>query len=227
MDQINKDALLKDLQFIKEAARKNNNIFKFINISEGIKNVALFSGVFIVTFSLIFQWLIEHYGSFQELPNMVKAAVYVFPIISVVGIVFFKIKVFLKLGKKYKNDMNLIMLLKEIYTSTFVIIMIQFIIAIAVLCVFLPISGMSHLIVPILSIVVSLLMVSVMTFFNLKDFLFIIEWLLISGSFSLFVADHVSTPVLTILTFGVGMLILYLSAHVSILREKRDRVGRK
>jgi len=228
MEQLNnKDELLKDLQLIKEAARKNNNIFKFITISEGIKNVALFSGIFIVTFSLVFLWLIDNYGSFQGMPDMVKLSVFVVPLLSVGGIIWFKIKVFLKLAKKYKNDMNLIMLIKEIYTGSFVIIMIQFMLAIGVFCVYLPVAGMSHLIVPVLSIIISLLMISVMTILNLKDFLFTIEWLLISGSISLFIANKISAPILMILTFGAGMLILYLSAQISISREKRDCVGRK
>lgn len=228
MDQFdNKDELLKDLRLIKEAARKNNNILKFIFVSEGIKNIALFLSLVIIAFSLLFLWLISNYGSIKDVPNMAKAAVYVMVGLTLGWLVWLKVNVFLKLAKKYKKEMNLAMLVKDIYTRTFVIITIQFSISIAVIWIFLSVSGIPHLIIPVLSIIISLLMVSLMTTLNLKDFLFTIEWLLISGSFSLFFAETASAPVLLILTFGIGMLILYLSALSSTSREKRDRVGRK
>ncbi len=216
----NKEEMLKDLQFIKEAVRKNSNILKYISVSEGIKNVALLTGLFIIVLSVVLLWIIGDYGSYQELPDTVKSLVYTILILFVVIIAWFKIKSFLKIARKYREDMTILMLLKEVYTKTLLMIMIPFLISIIVFCVYLPINNLSHLIVSILAILISLLMTSFIITLNLKDFMLFSEWLLLSGLLSLFISDSIHPLIILIFTFGFAMLILYLSALVAISREK-------
>ena len=226
MDELkNRDELLKDLQFIKDAAVKNNNILKFISASEGIRYIALLFCLLITFFSLSVQWMLVSYGSFANIPDSIKIIFFILVGLSILCLVWLKINVFLKSARKYKNQISLIMLIKQIYTRTLVIIIIPFSIAIAAICIYFSVSDLSNLIIPVLSILISLLMVSIMAIMNLKDFLTAFDRLLISGSFSFFLADKIGAPILLILTFGVGMLILYISAQISLSREKRDKVG--
>ena len=218
----NRDQLLKDLQMIKEAASKNNNILKYIAVSEGIKNAALLSASIIIGISAILLWKINIYGSYNALPSSIKIGLYVVLVVSVIGIGWFKSNFFLKTARKHKKDINFINMIKEIYTKTLLIIVIPFFMAIAAFCVYFSISELSHLIVPVLAILVSLFMASVLAFLNLKDFLIYFEWLFISGLFTLFIADKMHPLYSLIVTFGIGMFMLYLSARMSILKEKRD-----
>lgn len=221
-DSSNKEQMLKDLRFIKEAVKKNNNILKYISVSEGIKAVALFSGIIIIGLSLIYLWIIDYYGSFNATPEKVKLTAYLLIGLSFVGLIWYKIKVFLKLGRRYKENMTLIMLIKEVYTRTLLMIMIPFLLTIVVFCIYLAIYDLANLIVPVLAILISLLMVAFIVVLNLKNFLLSFGWLLLSGLFSLFIADIVHPLILLILTFGISMIILYLTALISILREKSD-----
>ena len=219
-DLNNKDEMLRDLQFIKEAVKKNNNLLKYISISEGIKNVALFSGIIITVISLIFLWMIGSYGSYQDLPTTVKLSIYFILGLSFIGLVLIKIKVFLKIVRRHRKDMTFVMLMKEVYTRTLLTIMIPFLITIVIFCIYLPISGLTYLIVPILAILISLLMVSFMIVLNCQDFFLSFQWLLISGLFSLFIANIIHPLVILIFTFGIAMFVLYISAQISISKGK-------
>ena len=100
----NKDEMLKDIQFIKEAVRKNNNILKYIFLAEGIKNIALFTGIIIISISLLLLWIIGYYGSYQDLPDKVKIVAYSILGFSLIGLVWLKINVFLKMVRRHRKD---------------------------------------------------------------------------------------------------------------------------
>lgn len=218
----NKDQMLKDLQFIKEAVKKNNNIFKYISLSEGIKTIALFAGIIIISLSLIFLLLIRYYGGYQEIPYIVKSITYIILGASLVWLGWYKIKILLRIARKYRKDITFIKLLREVYTKSMLMIIIPFAITIGVVSIYLSIYNLYHLITPVLAILIALLMAAIIVVLNLKDFMVAFGWLLISGLFSLFIADKVHPLIILIITFGIAMIILYLSTLITILREKSD-----
>lgn len=221
-DSNNKEQMLKDLQFIKEAVKKNNNIFKYISLSEGIKTIALFTGIIIISLSLIFLLLIRYYEGYQEIPFIVKTITYFILGVSLVWLGWYKIKIFLELAKRYRKDITLINLLREVYTRSMLMVLIPFTITICVVIIYLSLFNLVYLITPVLAILVALLMAVIIVILNLKDFLPFFGWLLISGLFSLFIADKVHPLIILIITFGISMIILYLTALISTLREKSD-----
>lgn len=218
----NKDQMLKDLQFIKEAVKKNNNIFKYISLSEGIKTIALFAGIIIISLSLIFLLLIRYYGGYQEIPYIVKTITYIILGASLVWLMWYKIKIFLEMAKRYRKDITLIKLLREVYTRSMLMVLIPFIITICVVIIYLSLFNLVYLITPVLAILIALLTAAIVVILNLKDFLLFFGWLLISGLFSLFIADKVHPLIILIITFGIAMIILYLSTLITISREKSD-----
>jgi hypothetical protein len=217
----NKDEMLRELQFIKEAVKKNSSILKYISLTEGTKTIALATGAAIVVICLTFLLVIEYYGSYQASPPVFKIIIYTVIALSIAGIGWLKSKLFLKLARRHKKDMNLIMLLREVYTRTLLMIMIPILMTIAVLCIYFAIHGLSYLIAPIITILLALLMISIIAVLNIKDFLLCFEWLLISGFISLFIADRVSPLIIVIFTFGIGMFVLYISASIAVSKEKR------
>jgi len=223
----NKEELLKDLQLIREAAIKNNNILKFISVSGGIKNVALYTGIVILVFGLALLWIDSRFGSYQQLPAGIRTLIQILMAVFAAILVWVKINALLRMARKLDKDMTVIKLMKEIYTKTMSIVTLPFIISTAALCVYFSISGMTQLIVPVLSIMVSLLLVSIMTFVYIREFLAAYIWLLLSGSISLFLADRVPMPLILVFTFGLCMFVIYITALRSISREKRDQVGGK
>lgn len=98
MNNLNyRDEMLKDLQFIKEAVKKNNNILRYISISSAVKFVALFTAIIIIGFSLIYLWIIDYYGGYNNTPNQLKLLAYFFIGTSLIVLSWYKIKSFLTL----------------------------------------------------------------------------------------------------------------------------------
>ena len=224
-DVKNRDELLKDLQLIKEAVKRNSSIFKYIPIAQSIKNVALFTGIAIIACSFLLLWINDFYGSYSEIPAVIKIVLYIAVGLSFAGLAYYKIRSILQYLRRYKKDVNLEMLLNEVYTKTFYMSITPLVLTLAVFCVYLPTAGLSHLIIPVVSIIIALMLTTMMVTMNLKEFLLCGEWLFLSGSFSLFISGMASPYVLLILTFGIGMLILYFSILLSSSKEKRDKVG--
>lgn len=73
-----REELLKDLQLIKEAVKKNNSILKSVSLSEGLKSTGLMTGIFIIFISLVLLWLEHNYGSYALIPAAVKTGFYMF-----------------------------------------------------------------------------------------------------------------------------------------------------
>jgi hypothetical protein len=222
----NKDEMLQDLQFIKEAIKKNYSILKYISLNEGIKTVALLTGMIVVAICLVLLWVSNSYGSFIALPRSYKIAAYIVIALSTVGLGCLKSRLFLKIARRHKSDIKLTALARELYTRTLLMIMIPMMMTIAVFSVYFSISGLSHLIAPVIIILLALLMIAMVSVLNLKDFLLSQEWMLLSGFISLFIADKVSPLIIIIFTFGIGMFVLYFSAALAVGREKRGKIGR-
>lgn len=223
-DKKTRNEILEDIRFIKEAL-KNNSILRYIPIYEGIKNVALFSGIFIVVFCLAIIWIADYYGSYRNAPDFIKFAAFVVLGLTLIGLAYLKINTFLRLIRRYKEDISLKMIIKAFHTRTMMMVMTPFLMSFVIFWIYLSISGLSYLIVPVLAILMALYTVSIMVLLNFEGFLLFFVWLLLSGFLTLFIADGISSPVNTIITFGIGMFVQYFSSLKSISRKKRDKIG--
>ncbi len=217
----NREKMLEDLHFIKEAARRNNNILRNINLLQVIRGVALYTGILIFTFSLGLLWAMNYYGSYPSLPSSLNGVVYLLLGLSLIVLGTIKLNMFLRFARSYQKDITLAKLMQEIYTQSVVMIMVPFLMALIVSVIYFSTAGLTQLIVPIITIFIALLLAAFVAILSLKYMLLYVEWLLLSGLFSLFIADKVHPLVILMLTFGVAMIILYLTAVYSSRAEKR------
>lgn len=217
-----REEMLKDLQIIKAAVSKDNNMLKYINLLDAIRGVALYSGILIFVFCVSLLKLMDHYGSYHSLPADIKFVFYIVLGVCVLVIGIVKLRTLLKFARKYHKDISLAKLIREIYTQSFLMITTSFVMALLVLLIYFATADLAYLIVPMIAIIVALLMTAFVAVLNLNEMLIYVEWLLVSGLFSLFIADRINSLVILMLTFGVGMIILYLIALSSSLTEKRE-----
>ena len=220
-----REELLKDLQLIKEAVKKNNSILKSVSLSEGLKSTGLMTGIFIIFISLVLLWLEHNYGSYALIPAAVKTGFYMFVGFCSVGLMINKVVSIVKVLRRYKQDMNVMALFEELYTHKFWMLMAPHVVAMVVFIIYLSVSDLAFLIVPVLAILVALIFINLQSIINIRETLLSGVWMLVSGLLSLFIAYRVNSLILLSLTFGGGMLVLYISVQISTTREKRRKRG--
>ncbi len=220
-----REELLKDLQLIKEAVKKNNSILKSVSLSEGLKSTGLMTGIFIIFISLVLLWLEHNYGSYALIPAAVKTGFYMFVGFCSVGLMINKVVSIVKVLRRYKQDMNVMALFEELYTHKFWMLMAPHVVAMVVFIIYLSVSDLAFLIVPVLAILVALIFINLQSIINIRETLLSGVWMLVSGLLSLFIAYRVNSLILLSLTFGGGMLVLYISVQISTSREKRRKRG--
>ncbi len=220
-----REELLKDLQQIKEAVKKNNSILKSVSLSEGLKSTGLMTGLFIILISTVLLWLEHYYGSYTLIPAAVKIGIYMIIGLCTVGLLINKVVSIIKVLRRYRQDMNVMVLFKELYTRKFWMLMAPHVTAIVVFIIYLSVSELAFLIVPVLAVLVALLFINLQSIMNIKETLLSGAWMLVSGLFSLFIAQLVNSLILLSLTFGVGMIVLYISVQISTSGEKRRKRG--
>ena len=220
-----REELLKDLQLIKEAVKKNNSILKSVSLSEGLKSTGLMTGIFIIFISLVLLWLEHNYGSYALIPAAVKTGFYMFVGFCSVGLMINKVVSIVKVLRRYKQDMNVMALFEELYTHKFWMLMAPHVVAMVVFIIYLSVSDLAFLIVPVLAILVALIFINLQSIINIRETSLSGVWMLVSGLLSLFIAYRVNSLILLSLTFGGGMLVLYISVQISTSREKRRKRG--
>ena len=216
-----REELLKDLQLIKEAVKKNNSILKSVSLSEGLKSTGLMTGIFIIFISLVLLWLEHNYGSYALIPAAVKTGFYMFVGFCSVGLMINKVVSIVKVLRRYKQDMNVMALFEELYTHKFWMLMAPHVVAMVVFIIYLSVSDLAFLIVPVLAILVALIFINLQSIINIRETLLSGVWMLVSGLLSLFIAYRVNSLILLSLTFGGGMLVLYISVQISTSREAK------
>lgn len=218
----NRDEIIKDLQLIKEAAKKNNSFLKKVSLSEGIKLTALLTGLFIFLLGFLVLWLEHRYGGYDQIPDTLKLVFYISLGLISAGLVINKVKGILKALKKYSQDINLVKLVQELYARKVLMTLGPYMLSIIVFIIYFSVSDLTHLIVPFMAILTSLIFLTMHSFINIRGMMGSFLWLLFSGLVSLFFAGSIHSVILLFLTFGVGMIILYGAIQISSKKEKRD-----
>ncbi len=221
----NTEEFIKDLQLIKEAAQKNNSILRKVSLTEGLKYTILLTGVLIIVVCSGILFLENYYGSYDAIPSTLKQVIYVFIGLCTAGLVFKKIRDIMKFLRRYEQEINVIRLFNELYNRKFWPAIYPFITSIIIFTVYFSISGIAHLIVPVMVILISLLFFNIQHVVNMKETVAPSQWILLSGLLSLFFAGKWNTLVILMVTLGIGLIFIFISVQIASSKEKRKQVG--
>ncbi|NLG89166.1 MAG: hypothetical protein GX494_08150 [Clostridiaceae bacterium] len=226
MDEFkNTEELIKDLQFIKEAVKKNNSVLKRVPISEGLKQTALITGILIILISAAIILLECYYGSYSAIPGTVKLILYIVIAISAAAAAIKKITDILKVVRKSEQDISIMKLFNELYIRRFWTVVYPFFITITAFIIYFSVSGLARLIIPFTAVMASLVLFNIQPILNVRETAVSCHWLLFSGILSLFAAEKWNPLVILILTFGIGMILIYVSVKASYPKEKSGKLG--
>lgn len=215
------DEIVSDLMYIKNAISKNNNIFKFINLNQILRKVYLIGAILIVGFSSVFYYFIQSYGDYGSIPVKHRMALYAVMLAAVALVGYLKAIWIMKAAKEINRNISVFKLLREVYTAQVFLIMLPFIAALVFVPIFLQQNELMHLLVPFLSIFVGLICNSLVSVFYLKELTVLGGWLVVAGGFSLIGVISLHPLLVTIVTFGLGFLMLYLFSFLTTDSEKK------
>jgi hypothetical protein len=221
----NTEELIKDLQLIKEAVRKNNSILKRVPISEGLKHATLITGILIILISSAIILLECYYGSYSAIPGTVKLIIYVIIFLCSAAVAVKKITDIIKVVRRCEQDISIMKLFNELYIRRYWAVVYPSVISIAAFVIYFSITDLTHLIIPFLAVMASLVLFGIQSILNVREIAVSFHWLLFSGLLSLFVAGKWNPLIILILTFGVGMILIYITIKVSSSKEKSGRFG--
>ncbi len=205
--------LIEDFRYLKNAVMKTNRIFKFIS-SNTFRPLYLSMGLLIIIFTVAIQLLIGNYGSYGEIPGVVKGIYYMVLVILLVLMAYMKLRLMLRQIKKLGSDITICQFFKEVYTWNTVFLMIPYLATMGLLSVFLAGRGLSGYLVPCLAILYGLMIITATSLLYLREFVVGGIWFLVSGFTLLFILGP-SQPLLGLaITFGLGFIIMYIASLV-------------
>lgn len=208
------ERLVQDLQFVKTAITKSNNLFRFINISRAIGLVGLWIGIGITILASAAYYLVDHFGDFDAVPATHRTGLFILMVIFLVAVATGKIVLIMKQARQTDRDLTLLKLIAAVYKPQTVNIIVSFIIAIIGISAFLSNRGLDIYLVPALSIMFGLMLLAFLNVFYLKELLVSGDWLLITGLVTLFNAETLHPLLALVITFGLGFPMLYVANRI-------------
>lgn len=215
--------VITDLKLIKDAVSKSDSIINFIDTGGALKGILLAVGLLIAVFSTVFYYLLEHYGSFEAIPEKFRLILFVLIGLFCAGVGFVKIRNFLNGARKVGFDLTLYKLMEELYTARFVALVLPNITVITLVSIFLDNRGYDLYIIPALAIMFGLLIISMSSLFFMKEFYLLGAWLMATGLLTLFIAATLHPLVTLGITFAAGFILSSLFLYLSLPGEKRQR----
>jgi len=217
------EAVIADLELIKEAVGRSDSFFRFVDTRGAMKNVLLYAGFLIVLIAGAFYYLIDYFGSFQLIPLAVRSIIFIGIGLAWFLIGFVKLRNFLHSGRSFREDLTLARLFDEIYTSRLIAMMLPFFGVIIFLAIFLIQQGLYIYLIPTLAILFGFIFIAMHPILNVTEFYFISIWLIATGLLTLFLADLFHPMVALGFTFSAGFIMGGLLLHLDLTGMKNKR----
>jgi len=207
--------LIEDLQVVKDAVARSNNIFRFINISRAMALVGLMGGLGIAILAGVFYYLTIRFGTYAEVPLSYRMALYLSISVFCTTAGITKVLLILTQHRKTHRDITTLQLFSQlisaVYSPQSIPLIVSFASAAAGVLVFLLVRDLALYLVPAASILVGLMLVAFVNVFYIREMLVTGGWLLASGLVTLFYAERVPSSLAVIITFACGFCLWYIA----------------
>ena len=211
MDTINGgqiEKLLEDISSIKSVINKNKPLLEQILNPAHFRLLPLLAGVSFIGFSMLFYFLIQYYGSFSAIPVSVRYAIYFAIGLDWILMQYLKRRIFLKTGRRIDPTFTIGRLLKEFFVYRISHIYVPVMALIIFLIFYFTYRNIPYYIVPAASIGVGFLYNFIGTVTELRQYLIIGYWFLITGV-GVIIFNTIPAPIALSLTLGCGLLIFW------------------
>ena len=222
MDTINGgqiEKLLEDISSIKSVINKNKPLLEQILNPAHFRLFTLLAAISVIGFSMLFYFLMQHYGSFSAIPAAAKYAIYFAIGLDWILMQYLKRRIFLKTGRRIDPAFTIGRLLKEFFVYRISHIYVPVMALIIFLIFYFTYQNIPYYIVPAASIGIGFLYNFIGTFTEIRQYLIIGYWFLITGV-AVIIFNTIPAPIALSLTLGCGLLIF---SALGVLAPRADK----
>lgn len=207
------DQLLEEFSHLKSTVMKTNRVFKFIS-SKAFRMVYLFSSLIVLAYTAAMYLLIQSFGSYANIPGPIQGIYYALLVIVIAWMGTLKVQSLKNRVEELGSTISIRQLLKEVYSWSTLITVLPFIFTMIFTIVYLVGHEKVAYLLPVLSILYGLMLVSMVSFLYLREFIVGAIWFLTAGFAILFFMPRLPLLLAIAFTFGFGFLSMYIASLV-------------
>lgn len=210
------EKLLEDISSIKSVINKNKPLLQQVLNPAHFRLFTLLAAISIIGFCLLIYFLMQHYGNFSSIPRTTRYIIFAAMAADWVFMQIMKRRTFLRTGKRIDPTFTIGRLLKEFFTYRIAHVYVPMMILIIFLSIYFIYQDVPYYIVPVLSIGVGLLYNFIGSFTEIRQYLILGYWFLITGV-GVIIFNNIPAALSLSITLGCGLLIFSalgcLAAH--------------
>jgi MFS family permease len=214
------EKLLEDIASIKEVINRNKPIIQQVFNLTNFRLLALLSGISVIVFSLLFYFLIIHYGEYSAIPVKFKWSIYFAISLITILVSIMKQRLYLRSLKKIDKSCTLCWMFKEIFSNQFVHIYLSSIFLSLFLTTFFIIKGIPYFIIATISIWIGLFYIAG-AMLHIRHSLVMGYWFFLTG-IGILIFNTIPASLAVLITFGAGFLILAMLGYIDQESRKAE-----
>ncbi len=215
------EKLLEDISSIKSVINKNKPLLQQILNPAHFRLFTLLAAISIIGFASLIFLLMQHYGSFSSIPRTTRYIIFAAMAADWVFMQILKRRTFLNTGKRIDPTFTIGRLLKEFFTYRIAHVYVPVMLLIIFLIVYFIYENIPYYIVPAVSIGVGFLYNFIGSFTEIRQYLNIGYWFLITGV-GVIIFNSIPAPISLSITLGCGLLIFSALGCLSARADKEE-----
>ena len=200
------DQLIEEISSIKSIINKNKSLLRQVLLPTHFKLLALFTGISIILFSMIFYYFMNIYGGYSFIPGYIKMIIFGAILVDWILLGIMKYSNFMKTLLKIDDRYTFGRIMKDFFTFRIVHVYVPLIGSCVFLCVYLAKQNNSYFIIPTISITIGLFYNFLGSIIEVKQWLLTGYWLIITG-LGVLLFSSIPAPVAISISMGCGMLL--------------------
>jgi hypothetical protein len=217
MDTINSgqiEKLLEDISSIKSVINKNKPLLQQVLNPAHFRLFTFLAAISVIGFAMLIYFLVQHFGNFNMIPLTARYFIFAAMAADWIFMQYLKRRIFLTTGKRIDPTFTFGRLLKEFFTyriaHVYVPVVIYFIY-----------EDIPYYIVPAVSIGVGFLYNFIGSFTEIRQYLIIGYWFLITGV-AVIIFHNIPAPMSLSITIGCGLLIFSALGCFSARKDREE-----
>ena len=215
------EKLLEDISSIKSVINKNKPLLQQVLNPVHFRLFTLLAAISIIGFALVIYFLMLQYGSFSSIPSTIRYIIFAAMAADWFFMQYLKRRTFLKTGKRIDPTFTIRRLLKEFFTYRIAHVYVPMTLLIIFLTVYFVYKNIPYYIVPACSIGIGLLYNFIGSFTEIRQYLILGYWFLITGA-GVLMFNTIPAPISLSLTLGCGLLIFSALGYFAARPAKED-----
>jgi putative flippase GtrA len=224
MDTLNSgkiEKLLEDISSIKSVINKNKPLLQQVLNPAHFRLFTLLAAISIIGFALLIYFLMQHYGNFSDIPPPARYVIFAAMAADWFFMQYLKRRIFMTTGKRIDPTFTIRRLLKEFFTYRIAHVYVPVMVLIIFLIFYFIYENIPYYIVPAVSIGVGFLYNFIGSFTEIRQYLILGYWFLITGV-GVIVFNNIPAPISLSITLGCGFLIFSALGCLSARVDKEE-----